>query len=557
MRITGVSRRGAPPIRKRSELRIRSDAVGSPHGNGGSNVTVRAMTLSFTFVLGALVAGKAVAIPVTAPVQDPRTDREGQVAEAALALQAIDMTRVGTDAEYAEGLLRRLDLLETTELPEEAAAAIGNLRIMILVQMGRSEEAKAAASRVLEQNSASAAAYEGPWIAAGARSDLEAMLTVIEQASRNVTDPAQRAQLHRDFDAETVWLLYRHFKDTENEEARFRLADSMVEMGWPGDANVASRDEFRMIALQNRLEQGDRQGASRLAATIQSPGALLELLLVKKYDGLLDVEQGRLQVLTAALAQHDRQTAATLESDPRNPELLLNRVQFLRSVGRNSEAVALLDPYFGDVEQTVALATEGMWLINEAAYALVDLGRGAEAVALMTKLVALDMTQYRELIGPSINHATILLNAGKPEEALAHASLLDRDENGFANAYGRMWMWSAATCALFTLGRTEEADSWLQRMRAQRDDNAAALMRGLLCANDLAAAEQLLITRLEGEDPESTIVAMQDYQPGTTSTEFLYQRLLAVRARPNVQAALARVGRVLQLPLARTYYGGL
>ena len=65
-----------------------------------------------------------------------------------------------------------------------------------------------------------------------------------------------------------------------------------------------------------------------------------------------------------------------------------------------------------------------------------------------------------------------------------------------------------------------------------------------------------MVRQLEGRDPQTMILALQDYQlaRGSAKTGPLYDRLAALRDRPEVQSALAGVGRVLSLPLSRTYW---
>lgn len=85
-------------------------------------------------------------------------------------------------------------------------------------------------------------------------------------------------------------------------------------------------------------------------------------------------------------------------------------------------------------------------------------------------------------------------------------------------------------------------------------------MRALLCANDLDGAERLLIRRLEAPDPAEMLTALQDYSGGAYAAPNLKEldrRLSVVAARPAVQAAIARTGRILKLPLSRTYWGGV
>jgi hypothetical protein len=67
-----------------------------------------------------------------------------------------------------------------------------------------------------------------------------------------------------------------------------------------------------------------------------------------------------------------------------------------------------------------------------------------------------------------------------------------------------------------------------------------------------------MVHRLESDDPGDAILALQDFSlsAGPAQTGALYDRLVALRDRPEVRAALDRVGRVYTLPLARTYWGG-
>ena len=67
----------------------------------------------------------------------------------------------------------------------------------------------------------------------------------------------------------------------------------------------------------------------------------------------------------------------------------------------------------------------------------------------------------------------------------------------------------------------------------------------------------MLVERLGGDDPAEAILALQDYElsGGVAQASEMYDRLLALRERPAVRAALARVGRSLRLPLARSYWG--
>jgi tetratricopeptide (TPR) repeat protein len=199
-----------------------------------------------------------------------------------------------------------------------------------------------------------------------------------------------------------------------------------------------------------------------------------------------------------------------------------------------------------------------MWLIDEAAYALAALDRSDEAIALMRRLGTLPIAANPALIGPAINYGEILWDAGRFADALEHLRRLEAGSAQYANDYGKMWIAAGTTCALASLGRQAEAAPQLARLRAQADVNPAALVRALLCMGDDAAAAAVLVQRLGSDDPQGAILALQDYRlsGGAAQQGPHYGRLIALRDRPEVRAALGRVGRVLSLPLARTSLGG-
>ena len=271
--------------------------------------------------------------------------------------------------------------------------------------------------------------------------------------------------------------------------------------------------------------------------------------------------EDRVGRIAAAFQAHDRATAQAVQQHPNHGRIVLRRAALLRRLGRDSEALALLAPWLGDVSRTMASDPVGSWLINEAAFAHAALGQYDRAVELMAQLMyAPDAILFRSP-GPTINHAALLWDAREPEAALAHLSRLNaRVEQAGGRIHGAasMWMASTQTCALTSLQRTEEARALIESMERFRSESPAPLMRALLCANDLDRAERLLIDRLRSSEPGAVLMALQDYEltkssPGLEA--LIYQRFLRLRDRPAVQAEIERVGVVLGLPLARTYYG--
>ncbi|HVQ09795.1 MAG TPA: hypothetical protein VMS43_15305 [Allosphingosinicella sp.] len=504
--------------------------------------------------------------PVPAPVPTPvppaarapaptRAPTPAEIAESAAAIGAADTRRILTDAAYAAETLRHLDRLAPSLAGDaEAGLALDNLRLLALAKLERRAEAGAVTESVLARRPTDPSHYFGPWVAALTFNDGAGALAVIEAASRTVPGIA-RPQLREMLARETVMAIFGQFHADRDRALRVRLAEALFHIGWPGDDNVIG-DDLRMILIEDRLDHRDVPGATGFAATVTTPANVLPLLVRKRYDPLLPADADRLAMLGRAIEGHERETAAALAAAPGDRQRLLARAQHLRSVGRNADALAVLAPATRDVAAAAA-EEPGMWMVNEAAYALIALDRDDEAVRLMDRIAALPLAQNSHLVSARINHLEILSSVGRHAEALDRAARLEADGGSFASEYGKAWIDSTRVCALAALGRTAEAAAPLARLRGWSELNAPALSRAYLCLGDLDAAAALLVQRLGRDDPGAAILALQDYRlsHGRGQTGPLHERFLSLRERADVRAALDRVGRVLSVPLARTYWG--
>jgi len=281
------------------------------------------------------------------------------------------------------------------------------------------------------------------------------------------------------------------------------------------------------------------------------------MLVARRYDGVLP---GAEQILPALIEEEDRGTASALLAAPSDPEAVVRRLHVLRGAGRNAEAVELARPFLVDLGATVATGEHGSWIINDAAYALLATSRASEAADLMGRLNALDPTDYPEadLISTGINYAGMLWELGRPADSLAHIARLRSSGPDRASDYGRAWIAAYAVCSHFSLQQAAQAQADLAWLKDRPTVNAAALNLALLCANDLDASERHVISRLESDDPDGILMALQDYAIETSVPDALaamQRRFAEVRDRPAVREALSRVGHIRRLPVARVYHG--
>lgn len=516
-------------------------------------------------ILSVLLATSCVmAVPLSAtpkvdravPTQSDEAPRNDPVARAFDFLKTLDQARLIEKA-YAERVLQEIDIVRASDRYEgDVRTGIDLLRLIALWGADRGKEAIATADGLFARGTTEPEIYSVAFGVAAAI-DPQKAVDYLERADKNLAPPAQRANFKDSLDEQTVSAVNQALARAKDQAGLARLAEGLLAFEWPGDVQFARQNYQRMTALKGRLAKGDVAGARTLARQIADPATALELLVVKAYDPLLDATD-RVARLAALIEVEDGRSARALSAKPDDLKLLLARSQYLRSVGREREALALLLPRSGDMAAVEKGGSDAFWVVNEAVYALSALGRPDDANALMRRLLALGLDKHLDLINMAINSTVLMNRAGSHREAATYAEELFRVHANKASKYGQMWMWQAVACGHALGGNVAAAQPWIARLRADPDSNSSALMIGLLCTNDLDGAAAQLIERLDGDDAGDMLVAVQDYTIATTGSahlRMLNQRLQQVVARPAVASAVASKGRILKLPLSRIYWG--
>lgn len=515
---------------------------------------MRDMITAGAAALGAL---GILAVPVGAvPVVEQRAADASE--EAMAVIGSHDAGRFGSDPMYAAELRAKLEALRPRVRAERVIFALDFVRHSAMLIEGRHEESfQLGAELVREQPAMSFLYPTAIWAAHYAGKGTET-IALLEAAVKHVADPEERKMIRDGIDREIVLHLLSRLGEAEDKGAQPRAAEALLALGWPADGRIVDSDGLRTIAMEGRRERGDTAGAQTLASQIGEPRSLLQLLVDKRYDSFFDGGKDRVARLEAAIASYDAHTAKRLQNNPDDLDALLDRAQLLRSLGKEAEALELLLPKTKDMPAVVEAGEKAFWIVNEAAYALNAVGRSGEAVALMEALLKLPLAEHPSLISMAINHGAVLNEAGRHREAAEWEAALESGAKGYANDFGFMWIWAEAACGHLLAKDAAGAAPWMAKLATGSDNNPAAHTRALLCANDLDDAEKLVVARLSGDGREGALLALQDYSlgrvaPGATSV--IKDRWDALRTRASVQAAIAKSGRVLRVPLAPIYWG--
>jgi hypothetical protein len=187
--------------------------------------------------------------------------------------------------------------------------------------------------------------------------------------------------------------------------------------------------------------------------------------------------------------------------------------------------------------------------------ALADTGDIKEAEAVSIEAIGPDEARA-DSTDARMNWGGRLLDLARPRDVLKVLEGIDLD---YVTPYGQAWIDAQKACAWSDID-PKTAEPLVESVRTQRDGNPGALSEALLCANRLDEAAALLVWRLQS--PEHRAGALDPFwtaRPPPVITPWLAEfnrRRLAIQARPEVQAALAKVGRPVTTPLGGDYWGG-
>jgi tetratricopeptide (TPR) repeat protein len=322
------------------------------------------------------------------------------------------------------------------------------------------------------------------------------------------------------------------------------------------EENDTESEWWRDLALL-RLARGERDAAMGALLRITDPYVAITVEADRRFDPIRyqiaawpGVTETAGQAITAA-AKRAQEKPGELEPAEHLAQLLGSSLRFEQELQVTDAAIERQEAQgpqaYSDYNRRYT------WILNERAYALYGLGRWDAALAQLRAASELS-EEGTPNVSQMINLALMYAELERPAESLA---TLKRVRSRRASPYGDMQEQMITVYAALQLHDTKTADEALGFMRRRRDDAPVALEEALLVSGHEQECAQLLISRLE--DPRLRSAALLDVQQYDAGVEppwlaEKHRRWQSLRARGDVQAAIAQVGRVNHYPLSPPSY---
>jgi tetratricopeptide (TPR) repeat protein len=320
-----------------------------------------------------------------------------------------------------------------------------------------------------------------------------------------------------------------------------RLLVVLLGPAYKPDESWVSLDGLRVEYAALLLADGDRAGATAMIRAVVDPYAFTEVSVDERFRDMLPRGFDE-------RAMAERMLARTRDFVAAHPDVLaplLDAAALLRRLGRPQQSLDLLESVGGRLRGegtpfTDAAANTAWWWDGMArSYRM--LGRFEDGVAALARGAEFGEGN-RPNVSQAINLAGAQIEMGRPREALKTLAVFEDGRD--ASPYGKMALRFVRGCASARTGDTAAAAADLAYVRAHEKDGRAVLGDLLLCMGDLDGAAANFIRRLD--DPASRVrmlLQLSDYPPlPQPPADPLAAGLAALKARPDVQAAIARAG---------------
>lgn len=428
------------------------------------------------------------------------------------------------------------------ELPAEMRHWILSVAGSIDVELHRPAEARPLFARARQMPEATANDWFGEADVARAQHDDRGVIVALTEAGRRW--PEALLALKPDL----VDAAAHRAEKLHDLEARIEFLEVLFDARWKPSAVEPSALWKRLALLE--LQRNRPEAAALLVSRITSPHQIIAVRADFRFDVLVRADPDRFDVHKAQESELE-QLRDAVKTRPRSLEAILWLAQGLAGAGRYREVLEVTGdaaaggaaaPGFDDAGKFMN------WLLNERAYASKALGAWDDAVAEMEKASRLEEGGSKN-VSQAINLAAMYVAVGRPKDAL-----LALDGVVDLSPYGRMQVESVRQRAALEMGDAAAAAKALSFMSEHRDDAIETCENGFLRANKLDEAAAVLISRLADPDRRSdALLEVQHYAPTKlTPRETQWsRRWTEFVARPEVQAAIARVGRVERYDIPR------
>jgi hypothetical protein len=347
-----------------------------------------------------------------------------------------------------------------------------------------------------------------------------------------------------------VMQLHYQLKLAHEDETDRLMLDELFDADWK-TKGVEPSNLWRDLALQH-LQSGEVARATKVALRVTSGQVALSMRVDKRFDAItlahpkaFDVDRLIDAEITAAQTQ--------IAAHPDQLQPITDLQELFLITGRCSKVISISDAAVARAEKREGakaysdFSDRYNWILDNRSRAFKRQGQWNKAVA--TEVLAARIPEQGGInVSQSINLGELYAELDQPGNAATAIIQL-----GDLTPTGQMQLEGVKLRIAVDRHDERAASVAMAYLRAHRAEEPDTLQDALLLRGKLDEAASLLIERLENPEWRSNaLVDMQHYADvvRTPMEKTIHDRWNTVIARPDVQAALHKVGRVEKFSIA-------
>ncbi|GAB4574114.1 MAG: hypothetical protein Tsb008_10500 [Rhodothalassiaceae bacterium] len=382
-------------------------------------------------------------------------------------------------------------------------------------------------------------------------------VTSAEDLSRIARLTPERA---RSVSLSAIMAIVRELERLGNEEDRlFDLLVALRDAAYSGSPPDSRPDDLYRLLARHLIERGRRFEAEAVIEVIRKAETIFAMMTDRRDSGLWPALDRMFGQRAEGITLRELELLARMrKAMPNSLGLIRDSIEALRRHGLSREAASFglqaIKAYTHSPQGTFDhRAFE--WIVNETAYALLDIGETEQAIALLGALVT-GREGAAIPVSQQINYGAVLWLSGRFENAIRAAT---EAEAGMVSGYGQSFIRQIAVCAYAALGRLDEAEAAAGPLIDHPMINPSATQIALLCLDRHEEGVAQLLSRLSNPDlRQDALVALLprqlEHEKSTLFRE-LQARNDRIRADPRIRDKQAEVGRPLALVIRQVYWG--
>lgn len=491
-----------------------------------------------------LIAAPVAAADKTGPASERRE------ASVKVELEALQQALARNDGPVA---IKRIERLQKLPLPAEMRQHLMMVRGMLLIVDGRRPAGLAAMAEAEDFDPSAIQPLRVKFEFGRQTGDLEvarsALISLIER------DPAGVRAIDLN---NVMWIVRRLRTDSRKADAdalTIRMAQAGV-----GSADLESRHWLKSVAARALIAAGRIDEADAMMRGVGHVDVLRAALIDRRYEPLwpvLEAMVGPHMSVPAAAAIEESKLA--VRDAPGSAVAIRALAQAYRHAGRLAEADRIASGFAATSEEMAKIDEKGGWLIDTHAGVLRAMGRFDDAEKRYAAMRVLDIQKSPWLISMVINRLNALVSNGRWAEAAALYDEAGRFSESHGSPYARQLVRRLKLCTVHARDPQADLKPLIEDLIAHEKDAGGATAEGLMCVGRMDAAEATLLRQLG--DPDRSESVLDSLQPADVVAnpvpEIWDKGWAELRARPAVQAAFAKVGRVLPQAFRPAETGGM